>query len=191
MNHVDITSTHEIHPPHCRSYRIGKFYHVAGQQDWQTFRVLSENYAYLSKHINWTDNILMMHNICTFILINYNDNFINPPSTDTLYIQFVFILSHSLTNAANRHSQLSLKKIFGPWYSRRLVGVPSKSLQWSSFFHPVLFAVCNTIARGATRKIKKIQSLGALVYCAAPLRPQSAALLARASRFSSERRALY
>ena len=29
--------------------------------------------------------------------------------------------------------------------------------------HPVLFAVCNTIARGATRKIKKIQSLGALV----------------------------
>ena len=56
---------------------------------------------------------------------------------------------------------------------------------------PVLFAVCITIARGATRKMKKIQSLGALVYCAAPLRPQSAALLARASRFSSERRALY
>ena len=46
-----------------------------------------------------------------------------------------------------------------------------------------------TIARGATRKIKKIQSLGALVYCAAPLRPQIATLLVRAPRFSSERRA--
>ena len=62
----------------------------------------------------------------------------------------------------------------------------------------IIFAVCITIARGATRKIKKIQSLGALVYCDAPLRPQSAALLvksaallARATRFSSERRALY
>ena len=40
-----------------------------------------------------------------------------------------------------------------------------------------------TIARGATKKIKKIQSLGALVYCAAPLRPQSAALSVRVPRF--------
>ena len=30
-----------------------------------------------------TDNILMIHNIYICILINYNDNFINPPSTDT------------------------------------------------------------------------------------------------------------
>ena len=50
-----------------------------------------------------------------------------------------------------------------------------------------------TIARGATRKIKKIQSLGALIYCTAPLRSQSAALLVRAARFvliyATERRA--
>ena len=62
---------------------------------------------------------------------------------------------------------------------------------WLVITLSIFLQVCITIARGTTRKIKKIQSLGALVYCAAPLRPQSAALLARAPRFSSKRRALY
>ena len=93
-----------------------------------------------------TDNILMIHNIYvhSFSLIIMIILLIRHQQTHRLYIQFVFILSHSLTNSANRHSQLRqyyrctdtfcywtfvLKKLFGPWCSRRLVGVPTKSLQ--------------------------------------------------------------
>ena len=71
------------------------------------------------------------------------------------------------------------------WALRCIINNNRSKSKWFTF------AVCITIAGGATRKHKKIQSLGAIVYCAAPLRPQSAALLVRAPRFSSERRALY
>ena len=55
-----------------------------------------------------TDNILMIHNIYvhSFSLIIMIILLIRHQQTHRLYIQFVFILSHSLTNSANRHSQL-------------------------------------------------------------------------------------